>query len=76
MPQPRLDPATDAERSDSNWRSVHKVGAAASLTVVLAGLIEMTITFLPGGSTSPETAIDWFTLFQGNWFLGLSTLVS
>ena len=74
MPQPRPDPATDAERSDSDWRSVYKVGAAACLTVVLAGLIEMIITFLPGGSISPETAIDWFTLFQGNWFLGLRNL--
>jgi hypothetical protein len=74
MPQLRLDQVTDAEIADSNGKSLYKIGAAAALIVVLAALVEMIITFFPGGSTSPETAIDWFTLFQDNWFLGLRNL--
>jgi hypothetical protein len=41
---------------------------------LLVVLIEVTITFLPGGSASPETVFDWFTLLEGNWFPGLRTL--
>ena len=74
MSQLKLNQVTDAEIADSNWKSLYKVGAAAALIVVLVALIEIIITFFPGGSTSPETVIDWFTLFQDNWFLGLRNL--
>ena len=74
MSQLKPNQVTDAEIADSNWKSLYKVGAAAALIVVLVALIEIIITFLPGGSTSPETVINWFTLFQDNWFLGLRNL--
>ena len=74
MSQLKLKQGTDAEIADSNRKSLYKVGAAAALIVVLVALIEIIITFFPGGSTSPETVIDWFTLFQDNWFLGLRNL--
>ena len=62
------------EMTDPNWRSLYKVGGAAALLAVLTGLVEIIITFLPGGNASPETVLDWFTLFQNNWFLGLRNL--
>jgi hypothetical protein len=41
---------------------------------VLVGLLEMAITYLPGGKVHPETVVDWFNLFQGNPFMGLRNL--
>lgn len=70
----KLNQATDAESSNSSWKSLYKVGGVAAIIVVLVGLIELIITFFPGGSTPSETVIDWFTLFQNNWFLGLRNL--
>jgi hypothetical protein len=62
--------------TDSNWKSLYKVGGAAALMAVLVGLSEIIITFLPGGGVSSGivTVPDWFTLFQNNWFLGLRNL--
>lgn len=70
----KLNQATDAESSNSSWKSLYKVGGVAAIIVGLIGLIELIITFFPGGSTPSETVIDWFTLFQNNWFLGLRNL--
>lgn len=65
-----------AERTDSDWRVLYLVGAAAALVTVLTGIAEIAITFFPGGgmSSSPATAVDWFTLFQRSRFLGLRNL--
>lgn len=53
---------------------LYRLGGAAALLVVLTALLEIIITFLPGGYTTSETVIDWFTLLQDNWFLGLRNL--
>src|SRR5512147_2642978 len=59
------------ESTSSGWTSLYKLGGAAALGIVLTALIEIFITFLPGGYTTSETVIDWFRLLQDNWFLGL-----
>ena len=76
MSQLTLNQVTDAEIADSNWKSLYKLGGAAALMGVLVGLSEIIITFLPGGgvSSGAETVVDWFTLFQNHWFLGLRNL--
>jgi hypothetical protein len=56
------------------WNSIYKLGGVAALSAVLVGLLEIAITFLPGGNVPQETVLDWFTLFQNNWFLGLRNL--
>ena len=56
------------------WNIIYKIGGAAALSAVLVGLVEMAITFLPGGNTVQETVADWFTLFQNNGFMGLRDL--
>ncbi len=65
-----------AEHKDSRWRGLYLVGAVAALVTVLTGITEIAITFFPGGgmSSSPATAVDWFTLFQRSRFLGLRNL--
>ena len=58
--------------TDSNWKSLYKVGGVAALIVVLAALIDALSAIL--WYTSSETVIEWFTLFQNNWLLGLRDL--
>ncbi len=60
--------------ASSPWRSVCILGGAAALLTVLTALIEMLITFLPGGYTSAGTVIEWFALLQANPFLGMRNL--
>lgn len=55
-------------------KPLYRLGSAAALLVLLTALFEILITFLPGGYTTSETVIDWFTLLQNNWFLGLRNL--
>ncbi len=62
------------ETTISNWSNLYLLGAVAALLIVLTGLAEIVITFLPGGYTITETVADWFTLLQNNWFLGLRNL--
>jgi hypothetical protein len=64
----------NTETTDSNRNNLYLLGGAAALLIVLTALIEIIITFLPGGYTTAETVLDWFTLLQGNWFLGLRNL--
>jgi len=54
--------------------SLYKLGSVAALLIVLTALLEIILTFLPGGYASADTVSDWFTLFQNNWFLGLRNL--
>jgi hypothetical protein len=64
----------NTEITPSGWRSLYKLGGAAALLTLLTALIEIIITFLPGGYTTTDTVIDWFKLLQDNWFLGLRNL--
>jgi len=77
MSQLKLNRVTDAEITDSSWKSLYKVGGVAALIIVLVTLLDICIIFLPGQeATGPGTltVIDWFILFQDNWFLGLRDL--
>lgn len=62
------------ENGHPKWNSIYKIGAVAALCAVLVGLLEMGITFLPGGNINPQTVLDWFELFQANPFMGLRDL--
>jgi uncharacterized membrane protein len=65
---------TSPEINETNWKSLYRLGGVAALSTVLVGLIEIGITFLPGGNTPAETVFDWFTLFQNNSFMALRNL--
>ena len=66
--------AANAETAGFNRAVLCKLGGVAAVLIVLIALAEMAITFLPGGYTTTETVVDWFTLLQNNWFLGLRNL--
>jgi hypothetical protein len=68
---------TDIQIVESNWKTIYKVGASAALLAVLAGVLEIVITYLPGGErVSPGlvTVSDWFARFQVNPLLELRNL--
>jgi hypothetical protein len=58
-----------------DWKKIYTIGGIAALVVVLVGLVEISITFLPGRtSAGAVTVIDWFTLFQTDRFMALRNL--
>lgn len=62
------------ETADS-WKSLYRVGAAAALIIVVIYLIVMAIYIIAySAGPPPSTVIDWFTLFQNNWLIGLFSL--
>ncbi len=69
----RMNEST-SENANAGPTSLYKLGSAAALLIVLTALLEIIITFLPGGYASADTVSDWFALFQNNWFLGLRNL--
>ena len=62
------------ESASSEWTGLYKLGAVTSLLILCTALLEILITFLPGGYASAETVVDWFNLLHDNWFLGLRNL--
>ena len=62
---------THMENVRFKWNSIYKIGGVAALSTVLVGLIEIIITFLPGGNVTLVIVLDWFNLFHRNWFMGL-----
>lgn len=60
--------------SESDRKTIYKIGGTAALLTVVAAFGEMLVTFLPGGSSPVETVFDWFAQLQGNWFMGLRNL--
>jgi hypothetical protein len=63
-----------SEATGSRWSSICILGGTAALLVVCTALVEILITFLPGGYTTAETVTDWFALLQNHPFLGLRNL--
>ena len=55
-------------------RTLYRVGAVAAFVVIGVAILEMVITFLPGGAAAPTAVTEWFALLQGNWFMGIRNL--
>jgi len=60
----------------SAGKALYSVAGAAALLTVLNGLAEIAVTFLPGGgmSSGPLTAVDWYSLYRSNPFMGMRNL--
>lgn len=65
-----------SKNAGSNWASLYKLGGVAALLAVFVALTDIGLTFLPAGAEQPGTmtAVDWFDLYQDNWFFGLRNL--
>ena len=67
----------NAQTTDVSWKSLYKVGGLTALIAILLPAAEVIIGLLPGVHqvlASTATVIDWFTLFQNHWFIGLRNL--
>lgn len=65
------------EPDDAGWRGLCRVGGITVLVAVLIAPAEIAIGMLPGASRAAAntvTVIDWFRLFQDNWFLAMRGL--
>lgn len=72
-----MDSTTNIGPAEQSWGRFYRIGAIAVFATVLGMVSEIVITFLPGGGrVAPEdvTILNWFVLFQGNWFLALRNL--
>jgi hypothetical protein len=62
------------ETTQSDWKGLYRLGGVAALLIVLTAVIEILLTFLPGGYAAADTVVDWFTLLHAHPFLGLRNL--
>ena len=77
MSQSELKLVIDTGTAESGWKGLYKLGGATALITVVVTLAEIAIGFLPvvaRVSRETVTVIDWFTLFQNHWFIGLRNL--
>lgn len=58
------------ETVDPRWKGLYRVGGVAALTSAALTLVSVAL-FIAWPPPLQGTAIDWFTLFQSNWLLGL-----
>jgi len=68
---------TNVQILEPNWKSIYRLGAVAALLCVLAGVLEILITFLPGGErVAPEllTVSMRFERYQATPLLELRNL--
>lgn len=65
---------TRTENNQDLWSRIYQIGGAAAIGAVLVGVLEIVITFLPGGNVLHETVMSWFRLLQENGFMGLRDL--
>lgn len=71
-----------AKKNNTDWKTLYRIGAYAALMAVIffrRYLSAELMAFNGFGifdvpQTAPVTAIEWFTLFQGNKFVGLALL--
>ena len=77
MAQSEVNQVIDAGTTESGWKGLYKLGGTTVLIAVVVALAEIVSGFLPGVARLTQgtvTVIDWFTLFQNHWFLGLRNL--
>ncbi len=77
MSNSELKQLMDAERAESSWRGFYKLGAITAFIAVLVPLAEIAIDYLPGVADASQrtvSVVNWFTLFQNHWFIGLRNL--
>ena len=68
-----LDEFFHIKNSEKQWNSIYTLGGLATIIALLGILLDVVIGNVTGGNLSalPQTAIDRFTEFHNNKFLGL-----
>jgi hypothetical protein len=60
-------------RSNTNWKPIYRVGGGAALITAVLIPVQI-IVFIAWPPPLEGPVIDWFTVFQSNWLLGLLRL--
>ncbi len=66
-----MNQVTNIETSNSDWKSLYRVGGVSALLMFVLTLVQ---SFIFITNPPPSTIIDYFTLFQKNKILGLLDL--
>ncbi len=61
---------TNAQAPNGRWKSLYEIAGVAALIMVAIILAQFSI-FMASSPPLEGSAIDWFSLFQNNWLLGL-----
>jgi hypothetical protein len=67
----------DSETMEPGRKGLYKLGATTAFIALLVPLAEVAVNYLPGVADASQrtvTVVDWFTLFQNHWFIGLRNL--
>ncbi len=69
-------PAAQSTPAHSTWTGVYRAGGAAALLMILTGLIDIGISFIPGTGSVPGemSVVDWFTLYREQPLLALRNM--
>ncbi len=65
------------EASNSGWKNIIIAGGVAALIPVVVSVLDIVLSFIPiGAAPDPGkgSALEWFTLLQNSWFMGLRGL--
>jgi hypothetical protein len=63
------------EHAQANWRSLYRLAGVGALLGLALMLTDIGLTFAGGDvQVGGLSALDWFALYQRNWFLGLRNL--
>ncbi|MFX4262313.1 hypothetical protein ACOBQJ_08925 [Pelotomaculum propionicicum] len=76
MPPLQQNECCGTQSTDTNWKTLYKIAGVAALVALSANLLDIILGF---GETDivvsgSKTALDWFALFQEDWFKGLYVL--
>jgi len=77
VPQAERQPITEAGPVNSGGKSLCTLGGTTALLAIAIAPAEIVIGLFPSvaqATTRTITVIDWFTLFQTHWFVGLRNL--
>jgi hypothetical protein len=68
---PKEDEMPQSENDPSQWRRIYRLGAMAAIGAVLVGVLEILITFLPGGNVLSKLS-GMVSVLSGKLVLGAS----
>jgi hypothetical protein len=66
----------ELDTEERQYRNIYKVGAIATVIALLGIILDIVAGNITGGNLTalPQTAVDRFAQFQGNWLTGLYNL--
>ena len=77
MAQLTLNPVIPTRPQAASWSKLYKLGCFSAMAALMAAMVDIVLSMFPAGAAPDPgkgSAVEWFTLLQRNWFLGLRGL--